>query len=179
MIRNLTIIIDILLVNVGFGLAYLARYVFQWFLPTTFIVPYEEYISQQILLNLLLIVTFSQNKVWRRRRGEFWLDEASRVSYATATGVALLMAFTFFFRPLAFSRLLLVWMLVFVIALISLARLLRRWILALQYQRGVGVDRALVVGSGEVGRSVIRTLLARPDLGFQAVGYLDEGGDGE
>jgi exopolysaccharide biosynthesis polyprenyl glycosylphosphotransferase len=37
------------------------------------------------------------------------------------------------------------------------------------------VDRALVIGSGEVGRSVIRTLLARPDLGFQAIGYLHTG----
>ncbi len=175
MIRSITIITDLLLINVGFILAYVARYIFQWFLPTTFIVPYGEYISQQILLNLLLIITFSQNKVWRRRRGEFWLDEVSRISYATATGVALLMAFTFFFRPLAFSRLLLVWVLVFVIVLISLARLFRRWILAVQYQRGIGVDLALVVGSGEVGRSVIRTLLARPDLGFKAVGYLDEG----
>jgi hypothetical protein len=104
MIRNFTILTDLLLVNVGFTLAYVARYIFQWFLPTTFIVPYGEYVSQQILLNFLLIMTFSQNRVWRRRRGEFWLDEVSRVSYATATGVALLMAFTFFFRPLAFVR---------------------------------------------------------------------------
>lgn len=175
MIRNLTIITDLLLMNLGFALAYLARYSFQWFLPTTFVVPYQEYLSQQLLLNLLLIVMFSQNGVWRRRRGEFWLDEVSRISFATATGIALLMAFTFFFRPLAFSRLLLVWVLVFVIVLVSLARLLRRWILVYQYRRGKGVDRALVVGSGEVGRSVIRTLLARPDLGFQAVGYLDAG----
>lgn len=175
MIRNLTIFIDLLLINIGFLLAYVARYEFQWFLPTTFIVPYQQYFSQQLLLNLLLIVTFSQNKVWRRRRGEFWLDEVSRMAFATATGVALLMAFTFFFRPLAFSRLLLVWVLVFIIVLIGLARLVRRWILVVQYRRGVGVDRALIVGSGEVGRSVIRTLLARPDLGFQAVGYLHEG----
>jgi exopolysaccharide biosynthesis polyprenyl glycosylphosphotransferase len=97
------------------------------------------------------------------------------MSYAAATGIALLMAFTFFFRPLAFSRLLLVWVLVFIIVLISLSRLLRRWILVMQYRRGIGVDRALVIGSGEVGRSVIRTLLARPDLGFQAIGYLHTG----
>ena len=88
MIRTTTIITDLILINLGFLLAYIARYVFQWFLPTTFIVPYQDYISQQLLLNLLLIVTFSQNRVWRRRRGEFWLDEVSRLSYAAATGVA-------------------------------------------------------------------------------------------
>jgi hypothetical protein len=32
-----------------------------------------------------------------------------------------------------------------------------------------------VIGSGEVGRGVIRTLMARPDLGFRIIGYLDDG----
>lgn len=174
-VRNLTIISDLLLVNLAFGLAYAARYQFQWLLPTAVIIPYQEYLGQQILLNGLLLITFSQNRVWMRRRGEFWIDEVSRAGFATATGIALMMAFTFFFRPLAFSRLLLVWVLLFIVVFIALARLLRRFILNELYRRGVGVDKALIVGSGEVGRSVIRTLLARPDLGFDAIGYLDEG----
>jgi exopolysaccharide biosynthesis polyprenyl glycosylphosphotransferase len=39
------------------------------------------------------------------------------------------------------------------------------------------VDRVLVIGSGEVGRSLIRTLLARPDLGYKAIGYLVDGSE--
>ncbi|MDX1613432.1 MAG: sugar transferase [Candidatus Promineifilaceae bacterium] len=174
-VRQLTIISDLLLINAGFLFAYAARYEFQWLLPTSVVVPYEEYVGQQALLTLLLTVTFVQNRVWRRRRGEGWLDEVSRVGYATATGIALMMAFTFFFRPLAFSRLLLVWALIFIVLFIALARLGRQIILDMLYRRGIGVDRAVVVGSGEVARSVIRTLLARPDLGFKAIGYLDDG----
>lgn len=174
-IRNLTFITDVVLINLAFAFAYVVRYRFEWFLETTSFDPYRNYIGQQILLTLLLILTFSQNKVWSRRRGEFWVDEVSRVGYATATGIALMMAFTFFFRPLAFSRLLLVWALIFIVLFISLARLLRRIILTLLYQKGILVDHVLVVGSGEAGRGVIRTLLARPDLGFKAVGYLDDG----
>jgi exopolysaccharide biosynthesis polyprenyl glycosylphosphotransferase len=174
-VRNATIISDLILINLAFAFAYMARYEFQWLLPTTIIVPYAAYVGQQVLLTLLLIITFSQNKVWQRRRGEFWIDEVSRVGYATAAGIALMMAFTFFFRPLAFSRLLLVWALVFIILFLAAARSMRRLILELLYRRGIGVDKALIIGSGEVGRSVIRTLLARPDLGYQAIGYLDEG----
>ena len=33
----------------------------------------------------------------------------------------------------------------------------------------------LVLGAGETGRGLIRTLLARPDLGFKAIGYLHDG----
>lgn len=174
-VRNITIITDLILITLAFAFAYVARYQFQWLLPTTLIVPYQEYLGQQILLTIVLVIMFIQNKVWVRRRGEFWIDEVSRVGFATATSIALMMAFTFFFRPLAFSRLLLVWVLIFTILFIAIARLLRRFLLQILYRRGIGVDRALIVGSGEVGRGVIRTLLARRDLGFRAIGYLDEG----
>lgn len=174
-VRYLTVFSDLLLINLAFAFSYIVRYEFQWLLETTSFDPYESYIGQQILLTLLLAGGFAQNKAWTRRRGEAWIDEMSRVSYATAAGIALMMAFTFFFRPLAFSRLLLVWALIFIILFIGVARLGRRWLLRLLYQRGRFVDRALVVGSGEAGRGVIRTLLARPDLGFQPVGYLDDG----
>ncbi len=173
-IRSITIIIDILLINLAFALAYVARYQWEWLLPVVFPEPYVAYLEQQVILNLLLILTYSQHKVWRRRRGEVWIDEMSRILSATASGVALMMVFTFFFQPVPFSRLLLVWALVFIVIFVGFARLVRRWTLRELNRRGKFVDHALVVGSGEVGRGVIRTLLARPDLGFRLVGYLGD-----
>ncbi|MFQ5436661.1 MAG: sugar transferase, partial [Anaerolineae bacterium] len=131
-------------------------------------------LEQQLLLNVLLIFTISQSKVWRRRRGEFWIDEVSRISSATAAGITLMMAITFFFQPAPFSRLLLFWALVFILLFVGLGRLIRRWILSALYQNGKAVDRVLVIGTGETGRSLMRTLLARPDLGFMAIGYLHD-----
>ncbi len=174
-IRTLTVITDLVLINIAFVLAYIVRYRFEWLLEVTAQDPYSGYLGQQVLLTLLLAVTFSQNKVWRRRRGEFWIDEAARVLFATATAVALMVAYTFFFRPLAVSRLMLIWAFIFIVVLISLARLARRSLLSLFYRQGCFVDRVLVIGSGEVGRGVMRTLMARRDLGYQAIGYLDEG----
>jgi len=174
-IRFITILSDLVLINLAFGLAYVARYQWQWLVPIQFYEPYLSYFGQQIVLNVLLVLTLSQSRVWKRRRGEFWVDEMSRITYATAAGITLMMAVTFFFQPAPFSRLLLFWALVFIVLFIGLARLFRRWLLASLYRRGVGVDRVLVVGFGETGRGLIRTLLARPDLGFQAIGYLDDG----
>lgn len=171
-----TIITDLLLINVAFVLAYLARYEWQWVRPVLVSANYAEYLGQQILLNVLLAITFTQARVWRRRRGEFWIDELSRITYATAAGITLMGVITFFVQPeQPFSRLLLIWALLFVVLLIGLARLARRFLLSMLYQRGVGVDRVLVISSGEVGRSVIRTLLARSDLGYKAIGYLHDG----
>ncbi len=175
LIRTWTVISDIVLINLAFAFAYVVRYEFQWLFSTTFRATYSSYLGQQALLTLLLIIIFAQNKVWRRRRGEVLIDEIFRLTYAAATGIALMMAFTFFSRPLAFSRLLLVWALLFIVLFLSASRLLRRLILRWNYRHNRGVDRALIVGSGEAGRGVMRTLLARPDLGFHAVGYLDDG----
>lgn len=176
-VRNWTVITDIILINLAFAFAYVVRYDFQWLLPVTFRIPYSRYIGQQILLTVLLGVVFYQNKVWRRRRGEFFVDEVSRIGYATAMGIALMMAVTFFRQPLAFSRGLLIWALFFIILFLSIARLGRRILLRMLYTQGKGVDRALIVGCGEAGRSVMRTFLARPDLGFKPIGYLDDGGN--
>ena len=174
-IHRATIISDLLLVNLGFALAYVARYIWQWFLPVTSFAPYSAYVGQQLALTVLLALAYRYTGVWRRRRGESWLDEVARIITATAAGILLMMAVTFFVQPSPFSRLLIFWALLFIVLLLGLARLTRRLLLGVLYRRGIGVDRALVVGTGETGRGVIRTLLARPDLGFRIVGYLDDG----
>ncbi|MCL4804446.1 MAG: sugar transferase [Anaerolineae bacterium] len=174
-IHQVTIVTDILLINFAFLMAYVVRYVWQWFRPVLFLEPYRDYLGQQLVLTVLLALTYRYTGVWRRRRGELWLDEVARIITATAAGIMLMMAVTFFLQPSPFSRLLIFWALLFIVLFISVSRLLRRWSLAALYRRGIGVDRALVVGAGETGRSLVQTLLARPDLGFAMVGYLDDG----
>ena len=174
-IRLATILSDLLLFNGGFALAYVIRYQWQWLRPITFLEPFSDYLGQLLLLNILLIFTFAQVRVWRRKRGEFWVDELSRITYAVAAGIGLLSMIAFFVQPTPFSRLMYFWAFLAIVTLIGLARLLRRVLLGMLYQRGILADRVLVIGSGEVGRSLIRTLLARPDLGYQAMGYLHDG----
>ncbi len=171
----ITIAVDLLLINLGFMLAYVARYVWQLFLEVTAYAPYRAYLGQQLVLTVLLALTFQTTGVWRRR-SDSWLEEVARAGTATAAGITLMMAVTFFFQPAPFSRLLIFWALVFIVLFIGVARLMRRLLLNALYRRGIGTERALVVGVGEAGRSLIRTLLARPDLGFAVAGYLDDGG---
>ncbi len=174
-IRNLTILSDILLINLGFILAYIIRYQWEWLRPVLFYEPYAAYVYQQLTLNILLLFTFSQARVWRRKRGEFLIDELSRVVYATAAGIGLMGIVTFFIQPEPYSRLMLAWAFAAIVLLLTLARIARRIALSMLYKRGILADRVLVIGADEVGRSIIRTLLARPDLGFKTIGYLHDG----
>ena len=41
-------------------------------------------------------------------------------------------------------------------------------------RRGIGIERVLVVGAGSVGLSVLQTMVARPDLGYKVIGFVDD-----
>jgi exopolysaccharide biosynthesis polyprenyl glycosylphosphotransferase len=41
-------------------------------------------------------------------------------------------------------------------------------------RRGLAVDRLLIVGAGEVGRTVMRNIVAQPSLGYHIVGFVDD-----
>jgi exopolysaccharide biosynthesis polyprenyl glycosylphosphotransferase len=73
-----------------------------------------------------------------------------------------------------FSRLLFAYSWGFIVALLSLSRWVQRAITAYQRRRGYGVDRVLIVGVGRVGRAIIQALVARPELGYHVVGFVDD-----
>ena len=121
-IRIATILSDLLLINGGFALAYTIRYRWEWLRPVVFSEPFSNYLQQLLLLNILLIFTFAQVRVWRRKRGEFWVDELSRITYAVAAGIGLLSMIAFFVQPTPFSRLMYFWAFLAIVILIGFAR---------------------------------------------------------
>lgn len=173
-VRFFTAITDFLLINLAFAFAYVVRYEWQWLQPVFVVHPYPMYYFQQGLYCAIILVIFYQNKVWQRRRGEFWVDQVSHIVYSTSLATAIMIAYIFIFMPVPFSRLMWVWVPFFIVFFLSVARLGRRLVLNALYRRGILVDQALVIGAGETGRSLIRMLLARPDLGFQTIGYLQD-----
>jgi exopolysaccharide biosynthesis polyprenyl glycosylphosphotransferase len=178
-VRLTTAVTDFLVMLLAFALAYIIRYEWQWFQPAFIIHPYESYLPQQALYLGLLLFFFWSQKVWQRRRGEFWVDEVARLMYAVVLATAVMVAYIFIFQPVPFSRLFWVWVPLTTITLLAFARFLRRALLLALYRRGKLVDQALVIGAGEPGRGMIRTLLARPDLGYQTIGYLQQQGESE
>ena len=84
------------------------------------------------------------------------------------------MALSFFLRPLVFSRLLIVQAAFIAGLLLMLLRVVLRMTRNTLHHRGIGVENVLLVGAGEIGRYVIRTIVARPDLGYRLIGFVDD-----
>jgi exopolysaccharide biosynthesis polyprenyl glycosylphosphotransferase len=169
------IVSDLLLINAAFALSYVLRYELQLFRnvdPVNF-VPYRSYLGLQLGYTLVLFVTLTVEGAWRPRRGASWLDEVYTIANGTTTAMVVVLVLIFGIRPLAFSRLLLLYVSVLTVAFLGAGRLVKRSIETYRRRRGIGVDRTLIVGSGEVARTVMRTLVARPDLGYHLVGFVD------
>ncbi len=169
-------LIDFSLIVAAFFLAYYARYQLQLLRPLdeAFRAPFEPFVPYMVLFAAWLLVALQQQGLYRHLRGRSWSDEALVILNGAAQGLVVVMALSFALQPLVFSRLLLGYGAGFSVLLLGAARLVYRGIRQRQRRRGIGVERVLVVGAGEIGRAVLRNILARPDLGYQVVGFVDD-----
>jgi len=169
--------VDMWVAFVAFVMAYTMRYELQLIRPVLEIntVPFSNYYGYVMVYMLWLLASYASSGLYRRLRGRSFFEEAAIIGNGVTNGVVLLMAISFMVQAAGFSRLMLVYLVVISTTLLSAVRLGRRWMYAyLRAKRGVGVQRVLVVGAGDVGQAVLRVMLARRDLGYLPVGYLDD-----
>lgn len=177
--RNLMFLqagIDFFLIHVAFWLAYIVRYELRF--PITVAeanyVSYTEYIPISLLLSVGLLVIYRIEGIYNYVRGRSWLEELYGLLTATFTGIVTLVFIFFFFRPQFYSRLIYLYAGILVVIFLTLARVAMRIILGQLRKRGIGVDRALIVGGGEIGRAIMRNVLAQPNLGYYIAGFVDD-----
>ncbi len=168
---------DVVMVNLAMLLAYLLRYRLEWFQDVAFDAPYRAYLPFNLMFSVGVPLILWATGSYRNWRTRIWLDHFFQVTNAAGISLIVALAWSFLARPLVYSRLLLLEAGVFMIALISMDRAIAMMIQARLRRKGVGVRRVLIVGAGEVGRRVMRTVVARPDLGYEIAGYVDDNPD--
>lgn len=168
------VVSDILLVNVSMALAYWVRFDLEWFRDISYHHDLSAYFPFSLLFTALMLLAFQMDRVYQQWRGCRWLDQVYRIINAAAKSVVVIMAVTFVLRPLQYSRLLLIEAGAIAVVLLSLARVMQNEIEGRLRAHGIGVSRVIIVGAGEMGRTVMRTIVARPELGYQVVGFVDD-----
>ena len=181
--RYLSIVVaisDVILINLAFAIAYWLRYGLQWFasVDEANFVPYAAFIPISLTLTVLLWGIYKLNGVYNQSRGASWFDEVYRLVTGTATGIILMVfVIVFLFRPLLYSRLIFLYAGVLITVFLSASRLVMRMVRNHLRKKGRGIDRLLIVGVGEVGRTVMRHVVAQPSLGYQVIGFVDDDPD--
>ena len=123
-----------------------------------------------------MIGIYSGQRMYRRRRPVTHLDELIRITtyniLATLVTVALL---TLFVRETDYHR---AFILLGAALVIVIDTLLRTIHAQLQWQaqaRGMGDDRVLLIGAGEIGQMLMNKIVHQPKLGYQIIGVVDSG----
>ncbi len=168
--------VDLVLINVAFVLAYVIRYRLEF----GGAVEAYDYISLaglfplQITITMVIMLVLVGEGAYRWRRGTPLLDQVVAIARATLVGLTIVLFAYLIYRPVLPSRLLfaLVWVLSVIV--LSSARVVEGWVRSWQRRRGIGVERVLVVGAGQTGRAIMQSILARPELGYQLVGFVDD-----
>lgn len=174
--RWLMPLVDLCLVGCAFVLAFIVRY--DWQLIRPVLDPsrseFAPYIPFALIYAFILYLNNQANGLYRSIRGRVWLEEVTTIANGVTSATVILLALFFIFQPLVTSRLMLIYVAALTIMLLSLGRVVRRVVLAHLRSKGIGVQRVLIVGMGNVGTAILGVMVSRSDLGYQVIGYLDD-----
>jgi exopolysaccharide biosynthesis polyprenyl glycosylphosphotransferase len=167
---------DVALINAAFLLAYAVRYRLQLFRPVEpeFDNPIDVYFPFMLVLTILLIAAYKIDNVYVSRRLGLWLDQMSRIVRSTMIAMLIMIGITFIYQPFFYSRLIYLYATILIVLLLGFGRFLWGIVLGQLRQRDIGVSRLLIVGAGDVGRTVIRTVMAQPEFGYRVVALVDD-----
>jgi exopolysaccharide biosynthesis polyprenyl glycosylphosphotransferase len=166
---------DFVAALVGLGLAYQLRYHFYPpYIPGGVAPDPTHYLLAAPVAAATLVLVFALVGVYRNRRGLEFIDELFSVTGGMAVTALVVFAMIALYREdkFTFSRLSFVYWAVLTTILIALARWSIRRYQSAQRARGVGVDRALVVGWGAAADLLVQRLRMFPDYGYRVVGVL-------
>ncbi len=169
-------LIDMALIVLSFVGAYWVRYRLQWIreIEPAYFVPFVVYIPSVLALVAILPVVYWIEGAYRSVRGRSLFDELWIVLRGTVSGIATMIVIVFLATPSYYSRLIFGYAGIIIVVLLSLSRGVERVTTVHRRRRGIGVRRVLIVGADETARSVMRAVVARPELGYQIVGFVED-----
>ncbi len=170
--------LDGVLVLVAFRLAYYLRYDLQVLIAVDENIiaaaAFDAFLPYAALYALWLVITWPVAGLYRDQRGRSWFEEVWAIINGATNATVVVMALNFLLRPQVFSRLMILEATTLTVAFLSIERLVYRYMRQVLRARGIGVERVLIVGAGDVGRAVLSAMIARPDLGYTPIGYIDD-----
>ncbi|MGH9253355.1 MAG: undecaprenyl-phosphate glucose phosphotransferase [Vicinamibacterales bacterium] len=153
--------------------------------------PFEQYVNVLPFIAVLTPLAFQLQGVYRLRRGRSRVDDFFSVLIGSILAVVLGVISTLYVQAYyaseeakargAYEVSQLVWalFLFFNVAFTYMSRETIRELLERRWRAGVGLKRILIAGAGDLGRMVADRILQHRELGYQAIGFVDDraGGD--
>jgi Undecaprenyl-phosphate glucose phosphotransferase len=171
-LKSILLLTDIAAISVGWVSAYWLRF-YTDLIPVTKGIPvFSAYLTLFPVILIAWGIAFQSLDLYHPRRTTWPLSDLWDITKGSAFMVILLVAISFFLGQFKYSRLVFVVFGVHCVILLVLNRWIFRRAMFLLQRKGYNQDYALIIGAGELGRTLFLTLRHHSDLGIEVVGYL-------
>lgn len=171
--------VDILAIFLGFFLAYQLRLFVAWPEPLANVFPLNRYLPFTIILALCIVTALFFYRQYYIPRSVSRVDMFYYISAGVSIGMMMAIAITsLLFKDdqviQDYPRAMMGYAWVLTILLIMLGRIIHQITRTGLQGRGVGKDRLLIVGSGDVAEAVIQRVRWTPHLGYDLIGIVSD-----
>ncbi len=136
--------------------------------------PWLDLLPLPAIQSLLVLSIFFFQRMYQRRRPISHLDESYKITRLLTLGVLLTLALVALFLPdFVYRRSFVTYAWAIGLVLLVIGRAIHAQVQWQAQARGIGDDRVLLIGAGEVGQMILQKILNTPKLGFQVVGIVD------
>jgi len=139
--------------------------------------PFRNYGGMMIIHVASVLLVMFMSKMYHRQRATSHVDELYAVFSSVSIGTILaIAAISFFFKQdMDYPRLMMVYAWALTIIFVAIGRLVYARLKWTLQECNIGLDRVLLVGTGELGRLIHQKILQSPGLGYEVVGYIESG----
>jgi len=139
---------------------------------------FAPYVPMLVTYVVVLVITMALNHMYRHKRVVQPLDELYVVtaSVTLALLISLAIMSLVYKEEFNYQRRMLAYAWGLSILLLTGGRIFLGQIQKVLQARGVGADRVLIVGTGEIGRMILQKIIQQPELGYRVVGFIDVNG---
>lgn len=139
-------------------------------------VPWSPYYTRLVIITFILaFISFQSFQLYRSWRGWKFFLEFLVILKAWAAVIGLLLFYFFVFKiSIAYSRVVILIWSISTPVLIFCIHLAARKLLRLFRTRGKNVRRAVIVGAGDLGLTLVRELETMPWAGIEVLGFFDD-----
>ncbi|RMH00466.1 MAG: undecaprenyl-phosphate glucose phosphotransferase [Chloroflexi bacterium] len=173
------VILDAFLICIAFILAYTLRTNIPWPDELANPVPIWSYAGLLVVQIIAIIITLGFNRQYYIPRALSRLDQFYYVFAGVSIGTLMAVAIsTFIFKDnpviLDYPRAMIVYDWLLTIILLMLGRMFHQMVRAWLRERGIGKDKLLIVGTGDMARIITQRVLWSPQLGYDLIGIVGD-----
>ncbi len=172
------VLLDILLITVGFVLAYQLRTHTTWPDELVAIYPITTYSGIAVLQVIAIVIALFMYRQYYIPRAASRVDQIYYVVLSVTIGTLIAVALsTMIFKSntviLDYPRAMIAYSWLFTIILLTMGRIAHQTMRNRLQERGWGKDRLIIVGTGDMAKLIVQRVQWSPNLGYDLVGVVN------